>query len=122
MENNHEDSLLSVVEDFSPPLSPTPADFTDELDKDEMEEGDDHDEVVSAVRPYMFKSRCEADSAAGEGETQAHPHLESVSLDAKLAYAPECRRSNFFIVFQEMTDSETSLTIPALLGQILVYR
>ncbi len=37
MENSHEESLLSAVEDFSPPPSPNPADFSDS-DRDEREE------------------------------------------------------------------------------------
>ncbi len=47
METSHEHSLLSVVEVVLPTPSPSPADFTDESDKDELDkEEEGHDEVV----------------------------------------------------------------------------
>lgn len=38
--------MLSVVEDFSTPPWHMPVDFADNSDMGEMEEEDDHDEVV----------------------------------------------------------------------------
>ncbi len=51
MENSHEESLLSAVEEFSPQPSPNPADFRDS-DRIEREE---EEPLGFEVRPYMFK-------------------------------------------------------------------
>ncbi len=51
MENSHEESFLSAVEDFSPQPSPNPTDFSDS-DRDERGE---EEPVVFGVRPYMFE-------------------------------------------------------------------
>ncbi len=62
MENSHEESPLSAVEDFSPPPSSAPADLSDS----DRAEG-------LGVGPYMFELLSVADSAAEPTETQAHP-------------------------------------------------
>ena len=78
----HDDSLLSVVEDFSPLPWPTPVDsgdvYLNEWERDEHEEDDDHDEVVHHR------------SAAGERGTQAHPRdgAEAFSLNAEISKPP----------------------------------
>ncbi len=59
------------MEDFSSP-PPPPADITDESDRDETEEENNHDNVFG-VRPYLFQPIAEAGSAAGGGQTQVHP-------------------------------------------------
>ncbi len=85
MENSHKESLLSAVEDFSPPPSPNPVDFSDS-NKDEREE---EQPLGFGVRPYTFELLSTADSAAelehrhrereregereGEGESQLIP-------------------------------------------------
>ncbi len=46
--NTNDDSLISVVEDFSPPPSPMPVDFTNESDRDETEGEDDHDTFLKS--------------------------------------------------------------------------
>ncbi len=51
MENSHEESLLSAVEDFSPQPSAYPADFSDS-DRDEREEEEPRG---FGVRPYVFE-------------------------------------------------------------------
>ncbi len=68
MENSHKESLLSAVEDFTPPPSPTPADFSDS----DRDEGDEEELLSSGARPYMFKQLSTAGGAAEPAETQAH--------------------------------------------------
>ncbi len=51
MENSHEKSLLSAVEDFLSPPSPTAVNFSDS-DKDEREE---KEPLGFGMRPYMLE-------------------------------------------------------------------
>ncbi len=51
MENNHEESLLSAVEDFSQQPSPNPDNFS-ESDRDEREE---EEPLGFGLRPYIFE-------------------------------------------------------------------
>ncbi len=67
MENNYEKSLLSAVEDFSPPPSPNPDDFSDS-DRDGREE---EEPQGSGVR--LFEPLSTAGGAAEPAETQAQP-------------------------------------------------
>ncbi len=60
-------SLLSAVEDFSPPTSPTPAVCSDS-DRDEREE---EEPPGFGVGPYMFELLSAVDSAAEPAQTQA---------------------------------------------------
>ncbi len=57
MENSHEESLLSAVEDFLSQPSPNPADFSDS-DRDAREE---EVSLGFGVRPYMFELLSAAD-------------------------------------------------------------
>ncbi len=56
-----------------PPPLPTLVNLTDEWDRDEPKKGNDQDNVFG-LRLYLCGLVAEAGSAAGEGETQAHPH------------------------------------------------
>ncbi len=66
MENSHEESLLSAVEDFSPQPSPNPANFSDS-DRDEREE---EEPLGFGVKPYMFNPLSTAGSAAEPAERE----------------------------------------------------
>ncbi len=64
MENSHEESLFSAVEDFLPQPSPNPDDFSDS-DRDEREE----EELLGfGVRSYMFELLSTAGIAAEPAE------------------------------------------------------
>ncbi len=69
VENNHEECLLSALEDFSPQLSPNPADFSDS-DRDEREE---EEPLGFGVRPYMFEPLCTAGKEREREREPAHP-------------------------------------------------
>ncbi len=80
MEYSHEESLLSVGEDFSPQPSPNPADFSDS-DRDERER---EEPLGFGVRPYMIASR----STAGrerEGETAHACDVWSCLMDDQVS-------------------------------------
>ena len=82
MDESHDSSLLSSVEDFSPPPSPPPltelTDVSSECTSSESDESDDqYGHEAFGVHPYMFEPLLEpgsvaAAAAAGEG-TQTHP-------------------------------------------------
>ncbi len=44
----NDDSLIAVEKDFSPTSSPTPVDFTNESDRDEMVKENDNDSVLES--------------------------------------------------------------------------
>ncbi len=63
--NANNDSLISVVKDFSPPPSPTATNFTDKRDGDER--------FLELGHNYLFELIAVACTAASEGELQVHP-------------------------------------------------
>ncbi len=69
MENSLEQKLISAVEDFSPPVSPTPDNFSDS-DRYEKEE---EEPLGFGVRLYMFEPLSTGGGAAELAETRAHP-------------------------------------------------
>lgn len=76
MKSSHEDSLLSVVEDISPPTSPTPAVFTTELNRDEIQVEDDHGKVLLEMRPNMSEPRSDAAVLLVEKRCRLIPRVE----------------------------------------------
>ncbi len=121
MEYSHEESLLSVVEDFSPQPSPNPADFSDS-DRDEREE---EEPLGFGVKLYMFEPLSTASSAAEPAERERESMLipatcdlvqrlitesiymmgegswgdiwERILSETKLRYAPKCRMSHRYL-------------------------
>ncbi len=84
MENSHEESLLSAVEDFSPQPSPTLADFSDS----ERERGSSLQR--GPVRRLITGSIYMTEGGEGMGGEDIR---EIILLDTKIIYAPECRMS-----------------------------
>ncbi len=66
MENSHEVTLFSAVEDFSPQPSPNPTDFSDS-DRGEREE---EEPPCFGERLYMFEPLSRASSAAKPAERE----------------------------------------------------
>ncbi len=69
IENSHEESLLSAVEDFSPQPSPNPANLSDS-DRNEREE---EEPLGFRVRPYMFEPLSTAGRERERERETAHP-------------------------------------------------
>lgn len=75
MEEDLDASLVSVVEDHSPPSSPSfmleEALADEPLQLPEVDE-DEEDEHIAAIRPYMFEPLAPV-AAADTGEEPPHP-------------------------------------------------
>ncbi len=70
--NAIDDSLIYVGEDFSPPPWPTPTEFTDDWNRDEM--------FFESGRSCLFEITAEAGSAAGAPRDKADASQTTLGL------------------------------------------